>query len=129
MADPITFPDAVAVAVEIVGAAVAPIQVGTRVPNPRPLSFVSMVRVGGIRRNVVVDEGFITVECWGKDEATAHDLGQAARAALEAAEGTVVGSHGMVYKVSEFGGLHHNPDSESGHERYSFTSTICLRGR
>ena len=128
MSEPITFPDAVAACVEIIGDAVA-YPTATRIPNPRPNNFVVMSRVGGTRRNLVVDEAYVAVEAWGATEAEAHDIAQDARAAMHAAVGVATITYGTVYRVDEFAGLAYSPDPESGHHRYVFTITVALRGR
>lgn len=127
MTTPVTFPDAAACAVTILNAALTP-TVYTRVPNPRPATFVRLSRDGGIRRSVVVDQATLVVECWAASEEAAQDLAQLARAALHAAEATTVGSYGTVYRVDEVAGLSFAPDPESDQPCYRFTVSLALRG-
>jgi hypothetical protein len=122
-----TFPDSVAAVISIVDAAVAE-PVRSQVPNPRPAAFVLVRRVGGVRRNLVVDEATISVEAWAATEQAAHDLAQSARAAIHAAQGTVVSGAGTLYRSDEIGGPAWDPDDESDQARYSFSVSVAFRG-
>lgn len=103
------------------------VPVGTKVPNPRPPSFVLVRRTGGVRRNVVVDEAQITVEAWAATEEAAHDLSQLARGLVHRLAGTYVDGV-TVYRVAEFAGPALLPDPLSDQPRYSFTMLVGLRG-
>lgn len=126
MGEAIVFPDAVAVVctflTEMLDERVEP-----RIPNPRPARFVVVQRVGGPRRNLVVDEALLTIEAWGINEADAHDLAQLARAWVNAMPGEVI-DDATVYLVTEASGPQLLPDPLSGQPRYSFTTAVAMRG-
>lgn len=101
--------------------------VHTAIPNPRPDRFVIVPRLGGQRRNVVVDDATIGVECWAATNGQAHDLAQLVRALIHAAQGTTVGGV-QVYRVQEFAGPARLPDPESHQARYVLTVSVSVRG-
>lgn len=47
------------------------VQVGTKVPNPRPDRFLRIVRTGG-RKGRVIDRPLLVVECWAADSVQAE---------------------------------------------------------
>ena len=124
--EPVVFPDAVAVVTTYL-ASVLTEHVGTEVPGSRSAAFVVVDRVGGARRNLVVDDASVVVECWAESDADAHDLAQLARAHVLSLPGQVVGGV-PVYDVNEFGGPVNNPDPLSAHPRYVFTVQVAVRG-
>lgn len=127
----IVFPDATLAAVTALRAGLtaqsSTATVGTRVPNPRPGLFVTVRRLGGVRRNLVTDSAQLTVECWGTTEQTAHDLAQLCRGIVHAARGTDQGGT-VVYYVAEIGGPALLPDPDSDQARYVATYEIGTRG-
>lgn len=122
----VTFPDATAATIAVIDAVTA-VPVRGKVPNPRPASFVTVRRTGGVKQNVVMDEATLAVECWAATDEAAHDLAQIARAALHAARGTVVGSV-TLGRVSEVSGPGLLPDPLSDHSRYTQTFAVAARG-
>ena len=127
MAELIVFPDAALAAVLILRAGVDDTAVGTRVPNPREHPFVVVRRIGGVRRNMVVDAAQLSVECWAATEEAAHDLAQLCRGLLHQAEGTTVDGI-TVYRMVEIGGPVLLPDPESADPRYVGTYELNTRG-
>ena len=126
-AEAIVFPDATLVAITKLRAALTPTPVHARIPTTRPAAFVLVQRVGGVRRNLVVDDALLTVEAWAATGAAAHDLAQAARAHLHAMVGDVIAGV-AVYRVDEAAGPQWLPDPESLQARYTFTTTVAVRG-
>lgn len=102
------------------------VQVGTRPPDPRPASFVTLQRTGGPRANLVTDAPLITVESWADQESAAHDLAQLVRGLLNSAAGRVTAA--TVYQVRESGGPGNLPDPVTAQARYTQTFEIRLRG-
>jgi hypothetical protein len=96
----------------------------SRVPNPRPATFVRVIRTGGPRRNLVVDDAQITVEAWAATDEAAHDLAQLCRAILLASPG----DSDLIRDVGEVGGPGLQPDPDSNTPRYVFTHLVALRG-
>jgi hypothetical protein len=119
----IVFPDAVQLVCDHLRTRLATIPVGSQVPTDRPATFVRIVRVGGVRRNLVTDEATLTIEAWAATEQAAHDLSQLARAYVHAMLGG-----GDVYRVTEFSGPALLPDPLSDLPRYSFTVAIATVG-
>lgn len=97
------------------------------VPNPRPDRFVLVPRVGGPRRNLVVDSPTIAVEAWAATPKQAHDLCQLVRGLLHAAAGSVIGGT-PIYRVDEFAGPANLPDPASQQARYILTVSVSCRG-
>jgi hypothetical protein len=102
------------------------VPVGTRAPDPRPASFITLKRTGGPRANLVTDAALITVESWADQESAAHDLAQLVRGLLNSAAGQVTAA--TVYRVRETAGPGSLPDPVSPQARYSQTFEIRLRG-
>jgi hypothetical protein len=104
------------------------IPVTDAVPDQRPEAFVVVTRHGGTRRNIVVDQPTIGVECWHTADKPAHDLAQLVRALIHSLRGS--GELGVaVYRVQEFAGPANLPDPVSAQPRYTFTVSIDVRGR
>lgn len=98
------------------------------VPANRPARFVTVERTGGPRRNLVVDGAQITIDAWGRDRAEAHDLAQAARAIVNALEGTTTVDELTVYGVDEFSGPAFLPDPDTDQPRFRWTTSVNTRG-
>jgi hypothetical protein len=119
----IVFPDAVEIVCDELRDRLDDVHVGSMVPTTRPTTFVRVMRVGGVRRNLVTDEATITVEAWAATEQAAHDLSQLCRAHLYAMPGG-----GSVYRVTEIGGPAFLPDPDSDLPRFSFTAAVATVG-
>lgn len=126
----VVMPDAVAVTVDYLRSALAdagrPVPVGARVPSPRPVEFVRVERIGGLRRGAVSDSPRLDIHCWAATEQDAQDLAQLARAHVGAMGGLRSGV--AVYRVQEVGGPMWLPDETSGTPRYAFAVEIQMRG-
>lgn len=132
MSQPILFPDAEDLLVDHLTAEFAARGVTatahTKVPNPRPTSFVLVPRVGGVRRNIVVDAPTIGFEVWGPTDKAASDLAQITRALVNGMAGHVIGGV-QCYRVDELAGPANLPDGVSAQSRYVFTTTLSFRGK
>lgn len=132
MPEVIVFPDAAAAVIDGLEAELAArsnmTPVRSRVPDPRPVTFVRVQRVGGPRRNLVVDDATVVVEAWAADEATGHDLAQLCRGIVHSLAGSTVGDT-VVYRVDEFAGPGLLPDPVSQQTRWTMTFQISTRGR
>jgi hypothetical protein len=126
------YPDAVAVInpylrAGLVAAGLA-VPVVSRVPNPRPGSFVRVQRTGGPEVFPrTVDGAQITVDCWAATDGAAMDLAQRARQLIQQMSGTVQ-SGVSVHRVVEVGGPQNLPDPDSETPRVTFTAQIQMRG-
>lgn len=118
---PIEFPDAE----KTVRAYLLPLmggtRVATRVPNPRPASWLRILRTGGARESRFVDRPQITLEGWAQDEETALKIVNDARTWLNAAGGQVFG-------VEEVSGPANLPDPTTAQIRYTMTVWVRIRG-
>jgi hypothetical protein len=110
------------------------LHVGTRIPNPRPDRFVRVLRTGGTRRNLVVDESQLTIEAWAESEQVAQDMAQLARAIVGAARGDVLDGV-PIYRVDDVtgpgalpSGPVYTPDPISQQPRFSFSMLVACRG-
>lgn len=126
IAPSVVFPDAAAVASGYLRPRLAD-PVGTLVPTVRPPRFILVRRLGGPRRNVVVDAPMLGIECWAESDEAAADLAQVCRAHLHAMTGSVQGGV-AVYRTAEAGGPASLPDPLSDQPRYTFTVIIEMRG-
>lgn len=127
MAELILFPDAAHAAVQVLRAGLTGTTVATRVPNPRTLPFVLVRRIGGTRRNLVVDGAQLSVEAWAATEEAAHDLAQRCRGLLHQAEGTSAGGI-RLHRMVEIGGPVLLPDEDTAEPRYVGTYELNTRG-
>lgn len=103
----------------------APVRVGTRVPNPRPDELVRVSMTGGHRRNLGQAGLDVLVECWAPDRAGADRLAQRVWLAFDRADGTRVGADVWVAHVS-LGAPIHRPDPDTSHERYQFPCSFVV---
>ncbi|WP_333731765.1 hypothetical protein [Streptomyces sp. IBSBF 3010] len=122
----IVFPDAVLVTIQYLRSVLPDVTSVSRVPNPRPTEFVRIERLGGIRRNLILDRPRLDVECWSDSEEGAADLSATVRAYVLA----MAGKRGIttVYDVAEVSGPMWLPDAVSGQPRYSFAVEFSTRG-
>lgn len=102
-----------------------PIPVVTRVPASRPGTFVRVMRTGGVRRSLILDNPQITVEAWAETEADAIVLAAWCRGILESAQTieTV-----PIYDVAELSGPANLPDPKTAQTRYTATYMLLVRG-
>lgn len=126
MTEAIAFPDAEALAITHLKPLLG-VTVSTRVPSPRPETFVRVVRVGGTRRDLISDRPMLVFECWAASSTAASDLARRARAYVGALPGQSVNGV-WVYRVDEIAGPQSFPDPVSGSPRYQFTVQVALRG-
>jgi|SRR5690625_1849651 len=103
------------------------ITVHTQIPGTRPESFVTVPRVGGPRRNQVVDSATISVDSWAIRPKPAHDLAQMVRGLIGALPGQMLDGY-PIYRVTEFTGPGNMPDPRSQHARYTQAFSILVRG-
>lgn len=124
MTEAIIFPDVEALLIRSLSVGVP---VSTRVPNPRPASFVRVKRAGGGRRNLVTDACLVVVECWAATEPAAAELAELTRARIHALRQTDNGGE-WVRRVQDVSGPGAFPDPVSETPRYQFTVQIDTRG-
>lgn len=132
MATPVLFADATALVIDHLHSALAShagpaTPVMQNVPTQRPPRFVTVLRTGGPRLNLVVDGAQITVDSWGKNDEDAADLAQLNRALINAMRGTTVAGH-AIYRIDEVGGPANLPDPVSNQSRYRQTFIVAIRG-
>lgn len=129
MPEPIEFPDAAEVYTrylrEQLVARGDQVQVGTRIPTPRPVRLVRVERIGGARLDRITDRPRLDVHCWGATESDAADLMKVVRALTLAMPGW---RHAVVYDVVEVGGPNLLPDTETSSPRYAFAVELSMRG-
>ena len=97
------------------------IQIGVRIPNPRPPEFIRVLRTGGPKETLVSEAAQITVEAWAQTEDRAALLLSQCRAVLNAADETI-------YGVREFSGPANLPDPLSAQIRYTQSFQVRARG-
>lgn len=121
----ILFPDAEAIICEYLSDVLTE-QVVTQIPNPRPETFVQVLRVGGPLRNLVTDEATVTISSFGRLQQEAHDLSQRVRGWLH--DLPYESLPNPVYRITEFTGPANLPDPLSDQARYSQTFSVAVRG-
>lgn len=99
----------------------------SHVPNPRPDTFVTVTRGGGVVTSIVSDAPTLLFECWAKAPEDAHDLAQLCRGLIFALRGTSQ-SGVAIYRIEELAGPAELPDEVSNQSRYVFTHTVGMRG-
>ncbi len=122
----VLFGDTAATVITVLNAALTP-PVSGKVPNPRPPTFITVRRTGGVRLNRVADDATVVVEAFAATDTAALDLAQLARQALHAARGTVVGGT-VLYRIEELSGPAELPDPISEQSRVTQTFTVATRG-
>ena len=128
MSDLVLYPDVEALLSTWLRGQLDGVPVGNRVPNPRPASFVTVRRHGGIRHTVVTDAAQVGLECWAASDAEAHDLAQLCRALLlYRLPGQILDGH-TVYRVDEMGGPSNLPDPASSSPRWVMELQVHVRG-
>ena len=101
--------------------------VATRVPNPRPPRLVRLVRVGGARRNLAVDQPRIVLECWDDaGDLEAATLGRAVRALVTSMAPGPIGDAWC--DVVHDRGFAFSPDPDTGTARYLVTVELLVGG-
>lgn len=126
MAEVIVFPDAAQHVANYLRPFLA-VPTVAKVPNPRPTTFVTVQRVGGNDRNLVVDSATLDVQCWAGADYIAHDLAQTSWAYLRAAEGGYVDGV-FCYRCDTIGGPAYLPDPDSQQPRYVLAVSLSFRG-
>lgn len=116
-------PDVETMAVEFVRAVIAPVKAATKVPKPRPSSFVRVYRSGGSAVNRVLEEAQITVDAEATNGVDAFELASKCREAFLNRYTLMP----LVRGVNEVGGLHFNPDPDTNIPRYRFTVGLMVR--
>lgn len=119
-------PDTTAAVIAYLNAALTP-PVSSKTPNPRPASFVTVRRTGGVTQTRVSDAPQLTIECWAGSDITAFALAADVRKLLaEMADGT--NRDGViVYRVVEFSGPAYQPDTASLQDRVRWTVQVHAR--
>lgn len=99
------------------------VPVKTRVPSPRPTTFIRVWRSGGGAMNRVLDEPLITVESWGENDTVASKNAGVAREAILDHVSEIELVRGYDFRV----GPYYDPDPVSGSARYTFTVELRVR--
>jgi hypothetical protein len=127
----ITFPDVESAAIDYLIGVLDTVGdtawVGNFIPKPRPTRMVKVIRTGGPRLSLVLEQAQITYECWDELAQDAHDLAQMVRGLLWVMPDryTTV----TTYKVVDLGGPANLPDPDTALPRYTGTVLITTRGR
>lgn len=123
------YPDIVALLRTYLLPIVAPMTttVASRVPDPRPVRWLQIRRVGGTQLRPVRDQPRVDVLAWdATSETGAWDLADLVRRSIHALQGTTTLGP-TVYRVQEFLGPTQNDDPLTGCPRYMATYSITIR--
>jgi hypothetical protein len=120
----VRFPDATLLATTYLRPLLAPVHVGSQVPRERPVEMVLLRRLGGPRRNPIVDDARIDVQVWAADDPRASELAETARYYLAR-----ICEHVPEVRVStEETGPTLIPDAPSDVPRALMTVVLSVRG-
>jgi hypothetical protein len=100
--------------------------VASRIPNPRPSTFVRIIRTGGVMAGVV-DGAVIVVEAWAETDPDADRLAQEVRTLIGSAAGRRIADTWTVYRVVELSGPGSLPDPDSRQSRVTLTVQVDVR--
>lgn len=99
-----------------------------KIPHPRPGTFVTVQRHGGVRGSLVTDAPQVGVEVWGRDDAEAMDVAMLAWSRMMyVLPGAILDGH-TVYRVESFAGPQRLPDPLSAQPRVVFAVQPHIRG-
>lgn len=96
------------------------------VPNPRPATFIRVLRTGGPHEGVI-DLAQLTIESWAPDSDTAETNAQTVRRLINNLPGQSLAGH-AVYKVVELSGPGELPDPFSDSRRSTWSVQVWIRG-
>lgn len=130
MTEVILFPDLEAAVIDYLTGELAAFDadatVDNTVPDPRPTRLVRVLRTGGARTGVVLEDAQLTIDCWDVLVEDAHDLAQLCRGLMTAMPYRYPDT--VTYRVHEVGGPNNQPDPDTASPRYTFTVLITARG-
>jgi hypothetical protein len=117
-----TFRDVEAVLADYLRANLS-VPVSTKVPSPRPTSFVRSWRTGGPTTSRVTEQPQMTVEAWAGSKGAAADLALDCRELLlDTARRATAGFHRV-----RIDSLYYDPDPDSGTDRYTLAVFLTVR--
>lgn len=102
------------------------VPVSTRVPHDRPDEFVRLQRLGGTRRDLILDEPMIGFWCWAPTTVRASLLARTTEARVFALEGLALGGT-FVYRVQAIAGTQVTADPDSDTPLGIFTVQLTTR--
>lgn len=114
-------PDVEKAFIAYLNAALTP-PVSSRVPNPRPASFVRVQVIGGDTLAVVIDAPRLLVECWAADQGAAFALARQAWARMSETRAAWVGEV-WVSSVNLSRPVNF-PDPDTTSPRHQFTADL-----
>lgn len=102
------------------------VPIASRVPNPRPPTWLQLRRIGGPQLLPVRDQPRIDAFAWAPTEPEAWALAEQVRRNIHALAGTTLLGP-VVYRVQEFLGPRQLDDPETSTPRYLATYTLDVR--
>lgn len=128
----VTFANAPALVIAYLKPLVSPLVVKHDVPNPRPDTFIRVLRTGGSSNTgggsaAPLDLAQLTVESWAPDSDTAEANAQTVRHHINNLVGLSLSGH-AVYKVVELSGPGELPDPLSNSRRSTWSVQVWIRG-
>lgn len=121
-----TFPDVIALTRAYITPLVAPVNVVSRVPDPRPAQLVQVRRVGGLAEVPVRDQARMDFFSWDTTDQTSMNRALTIRSAIWALKGNdILGV--MVYDIEEFLGPRLDDDPITHSPRTWMTLQLTVR--
>jgi len=119
------YPDAVALLRAYLLPIVA-VDIASRIPDPRPATWLQVRRVGGPQLRPVRDQPRIDVFAWAPTDPEAWTLAELARRSIHALQATTLLGP-MCYRVDEFLGPRQFDDPLTGSPRVWATYSLTIR--
>lgn len=110
-------------AVVVKALAVEGLRASTKVPNPRPTTFVRVRVRGGSRADSVLEGSLLLLECWSTKEADAYALARLVAGVVVSLAGQTVDGTSISH-AELLGGPSNDPDPDSQTPRYTLTCQI-----
>lgn len=99
----------------------------TRVPNPRPETFIMLEPSGGQEISQVHARRYVIIDAWAPTLEAAYDLAETVRAHLIGTKNRRLGDC-LIYGASPQGGIVDLPDPDAKTPRYRQNFTLTIRG-
>jgi len=122
----IVFPDASELVIDALSDVLG-VGVSGSVPKPRPTTFVTVIRTGGVKANSVTDGAQLTIDSWSDTAPAAMSLAQNVRSVMSDLAGQRLDGV-QCYTVTELSGPVVLPDPLSNSPRVRQSFTVLLRG-
>lgn len=113
--------------ISLLGAGMPSVPWSGRVPKDRPPEFGRLARIGGTRRQIVLDQPMVGAWLWAGSDVRATELALEAEGRIFAAEGTILPGGIQLYEVRGISGVRITEDVDSKTPMAVFTVQLTWR--